>query len=270
MTQLSTERKQLAEERAHFNVAQRLRMEQEQRDTIKTLKADAEADSTVKVLNDEKAHLEARVREFELERKKFMGNQEKLEHEMKSITIEKEKLEQIALQVRQRSKDIEEMCLSAAQAREEGQQALIIAKSTETEHKQRLNKIQVEVANLRSKERQIAEERLALAKEKKTLETSRSSMLCVSCRTPMKEVQPRVKMTPAAHNLYHTIENKQQMVPNLDPGTSTHNKISADIVVDKSFRNWRRQAAKDKEYLEEESAFLDVIKQSPYHSDASI
>jgi hypothetical protein len=38
MTQLSAERKQLAEERAHFNVAQRLRMEQEQRDTVKSLK----------------------------------------------------------------------------------------------------------------------------------------------------------------------------------------------------------------------------------------
>lgn len=39
MAQLNEERKQLTDERAQFNLAQRLKMEQEQRDSAKTVKA---------------------------------------------------------------------------------------------------------------------------------------------------------------------------------------------------------------------------------------
>ena len=73
--------------------------------------SEAEIDSTVRAINEEKARLQGRIQDFELERKKFLAEREKLEHERKSIDIEKEKLEQIALQVQQRSKDIEDMCM---------------------------------------------------------------------------------------------------------------------------------------------------------------
>ena len=76
----------------------------------------------------------------------------------------------------------------AAKAREDGQEMLNVAKSTEAEHNQRLQKIQSELAALRAKEKQIAEERLALAREKQAVASSRSSALCVSCRTPVRDI----------------------------------------------------------------------------------
>ena len=45
----------------------------------------------------------------------------------------------------------------AAQAREQGHEALMAARKVQQEQDERLNKIQVELAALRSKEKQIAE-----------------------------------------------------------------------------------------------------------------
>ena len=57
LSQLHEERRALAEERAKFEVSQRLATEQTHRENAKSVRAEVEVESTVRALNEEKSRL---------------------------------------------------------------------------------------------------------------------------------------------------------------------------------------------------------------------
>ena len=64
---------------------------------------------------------------------------------------------------------------------------MLEVRKSEYEQQQRLSKINKDLAALRENEKHIAQERLNLAREKQDLDKGRANLLCVSCRTPMKD-----------------------------------------------------------------------------------
>ncbi|KAK2152809.1 hypothetical protein LSH36_317g02004 [Paralvinella palmiformis] len=157
----------------------------------------------------------------------------------------------------------------AAQVRDEGQAALVAAQKKERELNGKDESLNKQLKILRERERQIAEERLSLAKEKHEFEKQQGAMLCVNCRTPVRDANIDMqggypyRMTQTAQNLFASLTPDIQNQVQNDMTTS----ISATIEMDKLVRLWRRTAQKDKDFLTEEKMYLRALKSSPYHED---
>ncbi|XP_064608004.1 fas-binding factor 1 homolog [Liolophura sinensis] len=283
LSQLYEERRTMAEERNQLTAAQRAQREREQQHSIKYVKADAEYEVTMKSVSEERARSEARQRELAKTEEHIRAQQASLDTEKLRLQQEQNRLSELALQLKQRSAEVERMASTAQQAKQDGTQALREAQKLQADQNHRVSQQQAQLTSLRNKEKDIAEERVMLSKEKKEVEDLRRSMLCVNCRTPVRDMGP----SPTHHSFsspagvpYSSPARTPSGVPVVSPlrtdlltvqpgvqvSANAVQAISASIEADKSFRLWKTQAEKDKEYLMEESMFLETIKQFPYSS----
>ncbi|XP_064638032.1 fas-binding factor 1-like isoform X2 [Lineus longissimus] len=311
MAQLYEERRALAEERTEFVIQQKLWMEKKEKESVMMMQVTAERDGTLRTLADERAQTASRSAEVKKEEERIAAIVNTLEKEQRGVEEEKRRIQDFAVQLKKRSEEIEEMGLSAARARDEGQEALIAARKTEAEQNARLQNIQTQLQALRNKEKQMAQERLSLSKDKRDVENARKSVLCMNCRTPVRDtgagpsdqamLQPvHVQAWPkqplqdppnewpeqpiprhlngwysqpihlgqnkhletdlAAIHAYHSTPH-----PMTVQSTTKGQVISATIELDKNYRLWQIDAERDKDFLDDETAFLEALKHTPYH-----
>ncbi|XP_035694500.1 fas-binding factor 1-like [Branchiostoma floridae] len=187
MAQCAEERRKLATEWAEFHTAERVAKERATDQSARSIKTEAERESTIKSLAQEQASITVKLNDLRLEEERL--NQEKiaLNEKRQALDAEAEKMAYLSKQVARKSEEIETVSLEAAQNREEGQRALVEARRVEAEQDKRLGTIESQLQYLRQQEKQIAEERLSLAKDKRDLEQTMGSYVCINCRTPVRD-----------------------------------------------------------------------------------
>uniref|UniRef100_A0A0B7AWU7 Fas-binding factor 1 C-terminal domain-containing protein n=1 Tax=Arion vulgaris TaxID=1028688 RepID=A0A0B7AWU7_9EUPU len=152
------------------------------------------------------------------------------------------------------------------QAQEEASQYRAHIEKREAEVQKQLN-------GFKLMEDHISQEKLRLAKEKKEVENLKNSSLCSNCRSPVH-----------GNNVPHQNGYSSPQLPTsrLPPVSVAHLSASANhlstspldhiafsIANDRAVRMLKIQAIKDKEFLQEESMYLEGLRHMPYHSTAS-
>ncbi|XP_033108006.1 fas-binding factor 1-like [Anneissia japonica] len=269
MQQLFDERKGLAAERAQLAAAQRVILDRENRDHSRTLQEDAEREGTIQGIVEEKAAISMKVNILKQDHERLMLEKQQLGHARDQVEDEKATLKELADTLKRRSEDIQQTVLDAARVREEGESALHAARTIEGEQNERLMAIQGQIKVLRATERQIAQERLQLVSERKSLEDVKHSTLCVRCGGPagfgastgfntlqqsLGHGTPYLLQPASPINLTATLGSTNGL------DEKTLDVILAQAEKDHSLRMWKRAAEKDKEYLDEESIFLESLK----------
>ncbi|XP_078690801.1 fas-binding factor 1 homolog [Branchiostoma floridae x Branchiostoma belcheri] len=187
MAQCAEERRKLATEWAEFHTAERVAKERATDQSARSIKTEAERESTIKSLAQEQASITVKLNNLRLEEDRLKQEKIALDGKRQSLDAEAEKMAYLSKQVARKSEEIEAVSMEAAQNREEGQRALAAARRIEDEHNKRLGTIESQLQYLRQQEKQIAEERLSLAKDKRDLEQTMGSFVCVNCRTPVRD-----------------------------------------------------------------------------------
>ncbi|XP_050390456.1 fas-binding factor 1 homolog [Patella vulgata] len=277
LSQLNNERRNLAEERMKWTVDLKLSREQSHQEAIKMAQTEAEYEVLTKSIAEEKTRSSARKQELQMEEDRIANERGCLEREKFSIEKEKERLSNMALQMKSKSAEIDSMTEMANRTQSEGDRSLMEAKNVESQQNQRLAKIQQELQQLKSMEDNMAQEKLKISKEREELQNLRNSALCVNCRSPLNGAAPpngipminssQVMMSSPIPGV-HAGRYSSVMSNGLGRGQLSMNAIetiTSSIAADRSIRMWKIQALKDKDYLEEESMFLETLKHSPYH-----
>ncbi|XP_071106308.1 fas-binding factor 1 homolog [Haliotis cracherodii] len=284
MNQINEERRALAEERTKFNIDQKMMREKMNSDSIKAAQAEAEYDVLVKSIAEERSKSSQRLQELHREEDRMDAERTRLEREKAKIDAEKDRLSDLAIQVKQKSAEVDSMSELASRSHRDGEKSLLEARQIESQHNQRLDEIQRQLQNIRNMEEHISEEKLRLAKEKKDVENLKNSSLCTNCRTPLRPgdsnlVPAHMPMTTGGLMMSPVNGMRTPMLAGnmMYHGNSGMNlsfnaieSITSSIAADRSVRMWKIEALKDKEYLEEESIFLETLKHSPYHGSQKI
>ncbi|XP_067671245.1 fas-binding factor 1 homolog [Haliotis asinina] len=283
MNQINEERRALAEERTKFNIDQKMMRERMNNDSIKAAQAEAEYDVLVKSIAEERSKSSQRLQELHREEDKIDAERTRLEREKAKIDAEKERLSDLAIQVKQKSAEVESMSEMASRSHRDGEKSLLEARQIESQHNQRLEEIQKQLQNIKNMEEHISEEKLRLAKEKKDVENLKNSSLCTNCRTPLRPMDSNIvpahvpMMTAGPMSPVNGMRTPMHAGNMIYHGNSGMNlsfnaieSITSSIAADRSVRLWKIEALKDKEYLEEESIFLETLKHSPYHGSQKI
>ncbi|XP_041362212.1 fas-binding factor 1 homolog [Gigantopelta aegis] len=272
LSQLNEERRLISEERTKLSVDQKMSREMLQQEAIKSAQAKAEFEVLMKSIAEERAKSASKMQELRSEEDRIIAERARLERERTNLEHEKEKISNLALQVKQRSTEIESLAEMSAKSRSEGEQALMEAKRIEAERNHRLNEISKQIQNSKIMEEHIAQEKLKLSKEKKSLENLRNSSLCVNCRNPLRSDLNQTLPVYMPNGVNMSMMSPSNLMP-VTPGHAGMNfsvnaieTITSSIASDRSIRMWKIQALKDKDYLEEESMFLEALRHSPYHS----
>ncbi|XP_069124222.1 fas-binding factor 1 homolog isoform X2 [Argopecten irradians] len=284
LSQLHRERQSLAEERMQFNVAQQIQKDETEQYTMKLAHAKAEYEATMKAISQEKNKMYERRQELQGIEDRVREEQRKLEREEDRWRGKQEDFEETAATLKAKSEEVDEMYMEAQKKFEEGEQALLEARSLESEDKMRMDSIQEQIQILRVKEKEIAEEKLRLSREKKEVENLRFTLLCPNCRTPrgdsMSINPPQVMMgngtpgmtqsaPPYMGNGYHTgpqmVPHHQVPNPAIQMSLNSVQSITETIKADRSVRMWKVEAMKDQKYLDEQNMFLYTLRHMPYN-----
>ena len=174
--------------------------------------------------------------------------------------LRKKVLEQLALEVKQRSKDIQDMVEAAAKIREDGETALSQASKLQEQHSVTTLNIKAELEHLRGKQRQMAQERLTVAKEKAAFESRRDSALCAACSNPLlmrsstpaahypAQVSPILAGVPSSgtpgQHMSAAARNLSATLATFDSNSSKPSQVCAAIQMDHSIRMWSLAANK--------------------------
>ncbi|OWF53323.1 fas-binding factor 1-like [Mizuhopecten yessoensis] len=289
LSQLHRERQSLAEERMQFNVTQQIQKDETEQYTMKLAHAKAEYEATMKAISGEKNKMFERRQELQGIEDRVREEQRKLEREEDRWRGKQEDFEETAATLKAKSEEVDEMYMEAQKKFEEGEQALLEARSLESEDKLRMDSIQDQIQILRVKEKEIAEEKLRLSREKKEVENLRFTLLCPNCRTPRGDgihiSPPQVLVgnmsqgtnqvaPPYLGNGYnngynpvpqHTVPHHQVPNPAIQMSLNSVQSITETIKADRSVRMWKVEAMKDQKYLDEQNMFLYTLRHMPYN-----
>ncbi|XP_005109995.2 fas-binding factor 1 [Aplysia californica] len=277
MGQISEERRLLVEERTKFQAEQKTVREKLHHDSMKRSQAEADYEVLIRTISEEKAQHSSRMQELQREEDRLATEKSKVEREKNILDQEREKLADQAHQIRQQSAQIDHMTEAASRTRMEGDQAMEEAMHINSQIERRETEVMKQQSAVKLMEERISQEKLRLAKEKKEVENLKNSSLCVNCRSPVNG--PAV-YPPFQQNGYHTpqLMNSVGMSPVQSVRLSSSlqqpvgnplDNIASSIANDRAVRMWKINAIKDKEFLEEESLYLETLRHTPYHSTAS-
>ncbi|KAK3709195.1 hypothetical protein RRG08_030872 [Elysia crispata] len=274
-TQLGEERRALAEERTKFQIEQRVAREKMQQDAVKRGQAEADYEILTRTIQEEKSQHGQRLADLQKEEDRIERERMKADRERAQLDGEREALAQQARQIRQQSEQIDQVTETARRTQLEGEQAMEEAMQYNAQMEKRELDVQRQGNGLKLMEENIAQEKLRMAKEKKELENLKNSSLCTNCRSPLHGGSVGV-FPQQQHNGYFTPQQSMSRVQINGFSVSAHQNgtnplehIAASIASDRALRMFKIQAMKDKEYLEEESMYLESLRHTPYHPAAS-
>ncbi|XP_002731197.1 fas-binding factor 1 homolog [Saccoglossus kowalevskii] len=260
MGQLYEERKALAAERAQVSASQKILMEAKQREGTKTMQVEAEREGLMSSLAEQKAELVGKNMTLKQQEETLAKERRALQAYKEELEVEKIKLHDVAETLRKRSLEIAESVNEAAIVKEEGEKAFETSHKIQSEHDQRIASIQSQIKLLRSTEKQIAQDRLHLAKEQKALEEIRGSIMCTKCGGPVSVYTGTPSsVSPAPVAIQTTAPTMQAMQTTINKDDVLQ-ELVVQAEMDRTLRMWRISAEKDKAFLEEETYFLESLK----------
>ncbi|XP_072035770.1 uncharacterized protein [Amphiura filiformis] len=267
MAQCLEERKSLAMERSQVAATRRELEVTLQQQADKALQIQAEQEGKLESLASERSQLSTQMTSMKQQQQSLEEEKQKLREQQELVDTEKRRLQQLAETLRKKSQQIQDTIHEAVTTRNEGEIALDRAKKTEAEHNNRLRNIQHQIQILRATEKHIAQERVDLAQEQRKLEKLRQSIRCKRCGVNVSTAHasaPSSTTLPITSPAHVTFSSPQiQSTPKAaSRGDSRrgYREVIAKVEMDTSIHMWKAAAEKDKEFLEEESAYLEALR----------
>ncbi|KAF6032170.1 hypothetical protein EB796_009526 [Bugula neritina] len=212
----------------------------------------------LKTLESEREDLSKRSQAIAVEETKLASERSSLDQEREYLHKEQERLSELAKKIPDRNG--QHRCflqsMECTQKEVEGKQALAEARRQDSINQSRLNDISVRLEELKVGEKRFAEERLQLHSERKQLESLKSRQLCAGCKQPVSRNPYFSLSTP----LMQTRPSPSSLV-----GVVAPQKLD---LTDPTLLQYKIQADQDSDFLNEESAYLDALKYSPYHNNS--
>ncbi|KAK7939680.1 hypothetical protein WMY93_003006 [Mugilogobius chulae] len=264
---LAQQQKAMSEEKAYLKeIISRMdtqineQQRQLEKERWKVTSEQAKAESTQRALEDERRSLSMQM---SMEREELERAKSALLEEQKSVmqhcTEERRKLaaewasfhaqekqrhdrteREVSSLLEKREGSIISMAQIAADKFEEGERALHEAKVVEAEHEARLRHIHSQTEKLRQHEQRILQERMQLTGLQKE-----QAKQTIPNLTPLL---PSSKLAPTLNILPNLCANSQSMA------------LQASLAL------WKYTAEKDREFLEDEKAFLENLKKKSYNA----
>ncbi|XP_052266250.1 fas-binding factor 1-like isoform X2 [Dreissena polymorpha] len=281
LSQLHKERQSLAEEQVQFNMKQKMSREESSQYTSKVTQAKAEYEALSRAITEAKDRYDSLKVEYHREEDRIQEERRRMEKERAKMEKKESELMESAHMIKEKSQEIEETYAEASKKYEEGMMALAEAQRLENEEGKRIDTINHQLNLLKMKEKEMADERLRLSKEKREHEKFRNALLCPNCRHPARTnaINNAQQEAPPIGLLMQTYNQAFPNIPNgsvhpafnpaLQLSVNTLDAVTESIKSDRAVRHWKMEALKDQQYLEEQSLYLQTLKYMPYSSPKS-
>ncbi|KAK3590960.1 hypothetical protein CHS0354_034532 [Potamilus streckersoni] len=263
LSQLHKERQALAEERMQFELSQKMTKEETQQYTSKLVQIRAEYEILMKAIAEDKQRFEEKRAEFKKDEQQIREQWAELQKERSLLKDKEEEMMNRAHMLKERSAELDDFYRECQHKYEEGMQAREDAQVIEAEEKQRLAAIQQGLNNLRAMEKEMAEERLQLSKDKREIERFRRS--AVEGSENLHQLNGYGTTPGLLMPAYQPTYTPHLFDPALQLSINTVDNVTESIKNDRSIRMWKVEAMKDQQFLEEQSLFLYALKHMPYN-----
>ncbi|XP_022788434.1 fas-binding factor 1 homolog isoform X3 [Stylophora pistillata] len=261
MSQIQEERRSLATERAQLSSAHRDLISREKLKTETSVQAEADLGATAVKIKEDAAALNVREAQLKQEEERMRREKEELERKRIGFQEERDRVGRLGLEVQKRSREIEELCTDAGRARNEGEQALELAERVRVNAEAQRAEAEGMFLVVQEKERQLAQDRLAIAHERRMLEKDKQSGRCWQCEgrrtSPAEQIHAsQVSVSPAMDSSVHTHLSLPMSVP------GTPDLLVNTLELKRTLRKWSHDKEKDEEFLEQEAQFLNRLQKS--------
>ncbi|KAL3875799.1 hypothetical protein ACJMK2_033715 [Sinanodonta woodiana] len=263
LSQLHKERQALTEERMQFELSQKMTKEETQQYTSKLVQIRAEYEILTKAIAEDKQRFEEKRAEFKKDDQQIREQWAELQKERSLLKDKEEELMNRAQMLKERSAELDDFYRECQHKYEEGMQAREDAQVIEAEEKQRLAAIQHSLNNLRAMEKEMAEERLQLSKDKREIERFRRT--AVEGSENLHQINGYGTTPGLLMPAYQPTYTPHIFDPALQLSINTVDNVTESIKNDRSIRMWKVEAMKDQQFLEEQSLFLYALKHMPYN-----
>ncbi|RDD37917.1 Fas-binding factor 1 [Trichoplax sp. H2] len=257
LAQCYEERRLLAAERAELLRNQNLSSYRQQTEQNKALKTEADMEVSIVELAKKKAEVEAERAGLQREREQLMKEQNAVELNKQNVEKLKNNITKMEIDISKRAQEVEHLSKIAIQMRHESEKALHEALMMQSELEQRANTIEVWQQNAEAQERQLAQERYAIAQEWRSIDNLKHELRSRDHEATMHIIHDSYSQRKNSSLVTQTSDNKktnrQFPVINMRPKLNSV-KQSAKIL-----SNVFRQ---DEEELEDERNFLNTIMDS--------
>nr|XP_054763639.1 fas-binding factor 1-like [Lytechinus pictus] len=287
MEQCMEERKALASERAQFATTRREWEAKMKEQSTKASQEQATREGTLESLSAERIQMSLNRESLRKEQNDLELRRQELEKKQEELQTEKARLQRLGDSLQTRSRELQGMVSDAVRVREEGEAALVKARKIEGQHITRKQALEHQLEELRVTERKIAEDRVQIAENQRSLEISAGSLLCKQCASSlsMQNIHlPRHSQVPLSNPIpmmmssagpgfmmsshYPGSDYPGSGYPGSDyPGSEVMPSNKADSLLNKAEHDrtvnvWKLAAEKDKEFLEEETSYLESLNNS--------
>ncbi|KAJ0000821.1 hypothetical protein NQD34_005841 [Periophthalmus magnuspinnatus] len=252
MQHCAEERRRLAAEWASFHAQEKQRHDRAQSEVNSLLER---REGSIISMAQEQADLKLHTAELKQKELAVAQERENVDRLREELEREKERISATALRLKTRAQEVEAFSKLAADKFEEGERALHKAKAVEAEHEARLRHIHAQTEKLRQQEQRILQERMQQTTLQK--EQSRQAIPTFLSMPPVLAPLPPDSMPVVPSSKLNSALN---ILPNTDAN-------SQSMAFQASLALWKYTAEKDREYLEDEKAFLENLKKKSYNSN---
>lgn len=258
MSQIQEERRALATERAQLTSAQRDLISREKLKTETSVQAEADLGATATRIKEDTAAISVREARMKQEEEKLRREKQEFERNRSGFDEERDRIGKLGLEVQKRSREIEELCSDATRVRDEGEQALELAERVRANAESQRAEAEGMFLVIQEKERQLAQDRLAVAHERRLLEKDKQTGRCWQCEgyrtNPADQKQVIDSSARDSSNLLHPSQ--------LGSASVTPDLLVNSLELKRTLRKWSKDREKDEEFLEQEAQFLSKLQMS--------
>ncbi|PSN49874.1 hypothetical protein C0J52_15996 [Blattella germanica] len=131
-----------------------------------------------------RAELEASLKVAQEASRQAELEHEKLRNQQHRLDEDRRRLDDLEHELTSRARELETLTKMAVATREEGRRALEEARRIEFQFSERSADVQRQLAELRDREKRLAQEKIIVSQERLTLQHEKSRVLCSYCRRP--------------------------------------------------------------------------------------
>ncbi|XP_041473314.1 fas-binding factor 1 homolog [Lytechinus variegatus] len=269
MEQCMEERKALASERAQFATTRREWEAKMKEQSTKASQEQATREGTLESLSAERIQISLNRESLHKEQNDLELRRQELEKEQEELQKEKARLQRLGDSLQTRSRELQGMVSDAVRVKEEGEAALVKARKIEGQHIARKQALEHQLEELRVTERKIAEDRVQIAENQRSLEISAGSLLCKQCASSLSMQNIHLPRHTPSNPIPMMMSSAGPgfMMSSHYPGSEVMPSNMADSLLNKAEHDrtvnvWKLAAEKDKEFLEEETSYLESLNNS--------
>lgn len=255
MSQIQEERRTMATERAQLSSAHKDLISREKLKTETSVQAESDLSVTAIRIKEDAVALSVREAQLKQGEEKLKREKQEFERRRCGFDDERDRIGKLGLEVQKRSREIEELCLEAAQVRDEGEQALELAERLRANAESQRAEGEGMFLVIQEKERQLAQDRIAIAHERRLLEKDKRTGRCWQC-------EGRQLGSADQTQGIDSFDARDSSKPFHPSSSTTPDLLINSLELKRTLRKWSKDKEKDEEFLEQEAQFLSQLHES--------